>query len=49
KEQERLNLFKAYITEIAEDLVRVVNEDKERLVELMWRVVTRGVKSGGSR
>jgi DNA topoisomerase-6 subunit B len=49
KEQERLNLFKAYITEIAEDLVRVVNEDKEKLVELMWRVVTRGVKPGKSR
>ena len=45
KEQERLNLFKAYITEIAEDLVRVVKEDKEKLVELMWRVVTKGVKS----
>jgi DNA topoisomerase-6 subunit B len=49
KEQERLNLFKAYITEIAEDLVRVVNEDKEKLVELMWRVVSRGAKPGKSR
>ncbi|MEM4803967.1 MAG: DNA topoisomerase VI subunit B [Candidatus Nezhaarchaeales archaeon] len=41
KEQERLNLFKAYITEIAEDVVRVVNEDKQKLIELMWKVVAK--------
>ncbi|RLF13286.1 MAG: DNA topoisomerase VI subunit B [Thermoprotei archaeon] len=45
KEQERLNLFKAYITEIADDVVRIVEEDKKKLMELMWKVVTKRGKS----
>ncbi|MHC1601129.1 MAG: DNA topoisomerase VI subunit B [Candidatus Nezhaarchaeales archaeon] len=45
KEQERLNLFKAYITEIADDIVRVINEDKQKLMDLMWKVVTKRGKS----
>lgn len=45
REQERLALFKAYITEIAEDLVRVVREDKQKLIESMWKVVLKRGKS----
>ncbi|MCS7139166.1 MAG: DNA topoisomerase VI subunit B [Candidatus Nezhaarchaeota archaeon] len=45
KEEERLNLLKAYIAEIADNLVRVVKEDRQKLVELMWMVVTKRVKS----